>query len=255
VKILYNDWDRLAKKLESDRSKLAETIHDKLSGLGAKLSDIKRLLNSNNLLNQDPRKWTDDDKFKFAEQLRLLLFPMIIAANKMDMHNAEDNITKLKNKYGEFIIISTSGLAELTLRKANETEIIQYFPGSNDFKIINNNHKQVKVLQAIKEKILQPRGSTGVTNLLEIAVFELLEMIAVFPVEDGTHLTDHDGRILPDVFLVEKGTTAKEFAGKIHSDLAKSFIHGILPLNSNKRIAANYELENEDVVKIVSAAK
>ena len=108
---------------------------------------------------------------------------------------------------------------------------------------------------AIKEKLLDIRGSTGVTQLLFGAVFDYLKLNAVFPVEDQNHYTDKDGRVLPDAFLIPQGTSAKEFAGKIHSDLADKFIHAILANKSNKRISATHELENGDVIKIVSAVK
>ena len=39
---------------------------------------------------------------------------------------------------------------------------------------------------------------------------------------------------------------------KIHSDLAKHFIHGIDTL-TKKRLGENYELQHNDIIKIVSA--
>jgi ribosome-binding ATPase YchF (GTP1/OBG family) len=73
-------------------------------------------------------------------------------------------------------------------------------------------------------------------------------------VEDQNHLTDQDGRILPDVFLVADGTPAKKFAGHIHSDLEDHFIHAILVTDNNKRVSAEHPLQFGDVVKIVSSA-
>ena len=135
--------------------------------------------------------------------------------------------------------------------------MIKYNLGENNFKVLSSNseNKKINVLNAIKERLLQPHGSTGVTQLLEYAVFKLLDLITIFPVEDQTHLTDHDNRILPDVFLVQKGTTAKQFAAKIHSDLADGFIHGVLVSENNKRISAEYQLNHGDIIKIVSTKK
>ncbi|MGD2072621.1 MAG: DUF933 domain-containing protein, partial [Candidatus Thorarchaeota archaeon] len=88
--------------------------------------------------------------------------------------------------------------------------------------------------------------------LLNKAVFEFLGLITVYPVHDANALTDTDGNVLPDVYLVPTGTTAKEFAGYIHTDLMESFIHAI-DARTKMRISEKHELKDRDVVKIVSA--
>ena len=61
--------------------------------------------------------------------------------------------------------------------------------------------------------------------------------------------------MLPDAHLVKKGMGLKEFvAEKIHSDLAKNFIYGI-NARTKMRLGEDYELQNGDIVRIVSAAK
>ena len=52
-------------------------------------------------------------------------------------------------------------------------------------------------------------------------------MITVYPVEDLEHLSDHNGRVLPDTYLVPQGTTARQFAYVIHSELGDNFIYAI----------------------------
>lgn len=207
------------------------------------------------LMDENPKEWTDEQKSDLTETIKDSLMPMMIAANKIDRPGADKYEKEIREKYPELEVIATSGLAELTLRRMDEKGIIKYTPGENDFEIIDPNHKQIGVAVAIKEKLLNIRGSTGVTQLLFGAVFDYLKLIAVFPVEDQNHYTDKDGRVLPDAFLIAQGTSAKEFAGKIHSDLADKFIHAILANKSNKRISATHEIENGDVIKIVSAVK
>ncbi|MHA2504438.1 MAG: YchF-related putative GTPase [Candidatus Kariarchaeaceae archaeon] len=255
--ILFGDWQKASRRLEQDPTKAVDLIVDKLSGLGATVSIVKDAIKTAGLLGTNPRVWTVDEQKSMAHNLRLELFPMVIAANKMDMANSSQNIEKMKVEYKELKIIPTSGLAELTLRKASEDGIIQYKLGSDSFsfQVDPETDKRSKILEAIGERILQQSGSTGVTVLLEFAVFELLNLIPVFPVENQTKLTDHDGRILPDVFLVPKGTTAKQFAGKIHSDLQDNFINAILITDNNKPISADHELGHADVVKINAKSK
>ena len=100
--------------------------------------------------------------------------------------------------------------------------------------------------------ILQKYGSTGVQNLINRAVFEIMDVISVYPVEDQQKYTDHNGNVLPDVYLVPRGTTAKEFAGMIHQDLAKSFINAII-VKTQRRVGENYELQDGDIIKINAA--
>ncbi len=254
--ILFDNWDRLSRKLDADRTKIVESLQEKLSGLGASVQDVKKALKVTNLSDTNPRLWDENKKLQLSNKIRTLLFPMIIAANKNDKPGALNNIKKIKDKYPDLPVIATSGLAEYTLRTANERGLIDYSPGSNDFKVISkDDSKLLKTSLAIKEKILIPYGNTGVQQLLEHTVFNVLKMLAVFPVDDTTHLTDADGRVLPDVFLVPNGTTAKEFARKIHSDLADHFIHAIIVNKNHKRVSANYELDHGDIIKIVSSAK
>jgi ribosome-binding ATPase YchF (GTP1/OBG family) len=83
---------------------------------------------------------------------------------------------------------------------------------------------------------------------------KLLNMISVYPVEDVEHLSDHDGRVLPDVYLVPYGTTARQFAYLIHTELGESFIYAV-DARQRKRIGEDAVLRDRDVLSIVSAKK
>jgi ribosome-binding ATPase YchF (GTP1/OBG family) len=116
------------------------------------------------------------------------------------------------------------------------------------------NADQKNALTRIKEKVLLPFGSTGVQDALNLAFFKLLQMITVYPVEDAEKLTDHRGRILPDAYLVPYGTTAKQFAGLIHSDLSSGFLYAT-EVRSKMRIADDYVLKDRDVITVVSTKR
>ena len=155
------------------------------------------------------------------------------------------------------MVVPCCAEAELALRRATEKEILSYLPGDSNFKIGENRQltpEQVNALTRIREKVLLPLGSTGVQDALSLAFFKLLQMIAVYPVEDPEKLTDHKGRILPDAYLVPYGTTAKEFAGTIHSDLAAGFLYAT-EVRSKMRVADDYVLKDNDVISIVSAKR
>jgi len=194
---------------------------------------------------------SDEELKNFASELRRRRMKMIIAANKADKAPKEmlEELMKL-----EEIVVPTSAAYELILRTAAKNGYIKYLPGDPDFEIVRElNEKQVKALEKIRE-FLREFGSTGVQDAINRVVFDLLGYIVVYPVEDENKFTDSKGNVLPDAMLVRKGTTAKELAFKIHTDIGKHFIYAI-DARTKMRVADDYELKNNDVIKIVSGAK
>ncbi|RLJ07591.1 MAG: redox-regulated ATPase YchF, partial [Candidatus Aenigmatarchaeota archaeon] len=147
-------------------------------------------------------------------------------------------------------IIPVSAEAELTLRKAADAGFISYLPGSSDFEILKPlSPEQERALEYIRENVLKPFGSTGVQKCLNKAVFDLLGYRVVYPVANLSKLSDKEGRILPDAFLVKPGTRLKEFAYQIHTELGERFLGGIGL--DRKRLSADYELQDGDIIEIL----
>jgi len=111
---------------------------------------------------------------------------------------------------------------------------------------------QRKALEAIRGRVLERWGGTGVQGTLNAAFFQLLDSILVYPVEDAEKLTDHDGRILPDCYLVSRGTTARRLASLIHTELEESFIYAV-DARTKRRLGDGHVLQNNDVIQIVAA--
>jgi len=177
---------------------------------------------------------------------------MIILANKADKKTAKENIKRLK-ELKDYIVIPGCALGEYWLRKYSEAGFIKYLPGDSDFEILKKDkfsNNELTVLENLRS-FIKEYGSTGIQQALNTAVFELLDMIAVFPVHNVSNYSDKDGNVLPDVFLVKRGTTIKEFAGKIHTDLEASFLYG-LNVRTKQRLGDTYVLNDCDIVKIVS---
>ena len=152
-------------------------------------------------------------------------------------------------------VIPTSAEAELALRRAARSGLIDYVPGDPDFKILKEKEltsAQRKALEYIRKNVLERWGSTGVVQALNEATFGQLGMVVVFPVHDITRFTDSEGRVLPEAKLVPKGTKIIELARMIHSDLAKGFLYAIEG-KSKRRLGAEAEVEDGMVIKIVSA--
>ena len=205
----------------------------------------------------DIDNWSEENMFVFAKKLREYSKPIIIAANKIDKPLGEELLHKIKNQYKEKII-PCSALAEFWLRKLAEKEIIRYLPGDDTFEILKSDQltkKERISLDSIHDKILKKYGSTGIQELLNHAVFNILKQIIVYPVYDINSYSDKDGNVLPDAHLIKKGMELREFvAQKVHTELAEHFIYG-LDARTKLRLSESYELKNNDIVKIVSAAK
>ena len=230
----------------------AESLAGVLSGLKVTRQEIEKAA-GNAYLPLEGIKWNDDDILKFAREIQKLSKPIIFAANKIDVPSAAENLAKMKSDFPDRIIIPCSAEAELTLRKANEKNMIRYIPGDSDFEIIGTlNEKQKAALEFIRTNILKKYNGTGVQQLINEAVFNLLNLIAVYPVEDEHKYANHFGKVLPDAFLIPKGSTALQMAEKVHTDLAKHFIHAV-DTKKKMRIGKDHPLQDGDVIRIVAA--
>jgi hypothetical protein len=149
--------------------------------------------------------------------------------------------------------VPTSSEFELALRRAAKAGLIEYQPGDSDFKIIRPealNERQVRALERIRS-FLEEWKTTGVQEAIEHAVFRFLRRIVVYPVEDEHKLTDKDGNVLPDAYLMPEGSTARDLAYKVHTDLGERFIRAI-NARTGRVIGADYRLQDGDVIKIVA---
>ncbi len=255
VTILKKDWPKIARTAEADKKGVAVPLEDRLTGLGIKRQLVGEAIRTANLNIDKPTLWSDEDFYRFVDTLRKMSKPMLIVANKIDLPTAEANLERLKKL--DYMVIPCSAEAELGLRRAAEKQLIDYKPGDSNFKITQPEKlspNQIKGLEAIREKVLVKNGSTGIQNAMNLAYLKLLNMITVYPVEDLEHLSDHNGRVLPDTYLVPQGTTARQFAYIIHTELGESFIYAV-DARDKRRIGEDAILKDRDVISIVSAKK
>ena len=248
--ILQREWQKLSREMESKGAKIVQGIAQRFSGLGIKEYDVEIIIQHLNLQTKKPTEWSDSDLSTFIKELRKKTKPIIIAANKADLCHDLSIIEKLKK---EGVTIPCSAETELLLKKATKNGLIDYFPGEKIFKIkegINLNPQQQKALDLVK-LVLSKIETTGIQQALDVACFELLKLIVVYPVEDETKLSNKDGKIFPDARLMPANSTAKDLATTIHADLAKGFLHAI-DVKTKQRIGAQHQLKSGDVIKIVS---
>jgi hypothetical protein len=246
--IIRRSWSKI-------KGKNADSVSGLLSGLKMTDEEVKKAA-ARLFLPTEDINWSEEDILAFSKEVRKVSKPILVAANKIDLASGEKNYESLKERFKDMIIVPTCAEAELALRKADKQGSIHYVPGDNDFKILSSSmpERQLSALNFIKERVLKKYGSTGVQELINRAAFDLLNLIAVYPVEDEGKYADHFGNALPDAILLTKGSTALDLAAKIHTDLAHGFICGV-NARTKMKVGKEYVLKNGDVLKIVSSAR
>ena len=247
--IVSKNWVRIIRKVEAEHLDISKILFDQLSGTGILIEDVIEALRT---VSPDYGKWEDEDLIEFVRNLLNIAKPSLVIANKADLPGARENIERMQEKYPR--VIPTSAESELALMNATRAGLISYISGDSSFEIIDeskSNANQIKALEYIQTNILDVYGSTGIQKALNTAVFDLLNMIVVYPVGDEHKLTDQKGNVLPDAFLVPKGSTPREFAYIIHTDIGDKFMHAV-DARKSMRIASDYELQDRDIIKIVT---
>jgi len=245
--IFNRGWNKFARQLQMSDKPIDKSIYEHFSGIKITLQMVKDSLNEcklhNNIVN-----WTEEEVKNFTKKLREKSKPIVIAANKSDLISEQDYNNIIKKILVPVIKISAD--YELALRTADKNKIINYVPGNNSFDIIENlNDNQKNALNKIKDYIKQNEG-TGVQKLLNDCIFKSLKYIAVHPGGAG-NITDSKGNTLPDCFLMKYGSTALDFAYRLHTDFGEKFIRAI-NCHTKQTIGKDYMLSNLDIIEIVA---
>ncbi len=246
--IIEDEWKDIDRKVRSENLDVAKILTEKLAGIGITEDQIKDALRK-----LEPKK---ENITEIASHIRKESKPIVVAANKADLVNEEkmNNIIERAEDMG-YRIYPTSAESELALVRADDKDKIDYTPGDDDFKITGEvSKKQEKGLKRIREKVLNRFGGTGVQKVIQETMNNVLNKIAVYPVEDKNRLTDNKKNVLPHAFVLEEGSTPKELAYKIHTDIGDNFLHAV-NARTDRRISDDYELEGNDIIKIVSTSK
>jgi ribosome-binding ATPase YchF (GTP1/OBG family) len=253
--VLKRHLAKIIKQLQKDKE-IEDMLAEAMSAFKVTSAIAREAVVRLKLDPSDPKSWTHEQLRALATELRRATKPLVIAANKADVPGSAENIERLKKEFPKMLIIPCCADAEIALREADKRGLIKYVPGDADFKITNQsglNEQQTKALEFIRTNVLKKYNGTGVQSVLNTAVFNLLKYIAIWP--GGTKkLADREGRVLPDVFLMPPGSTALDFANKIHTDLGKGFLYAI-DVRTKMHLGKDHELKNRDIVEIISAAK
>ena len=241
--ILKKGWEKLSRTVKYESKEIFIPLAKQLSGLRVTEDMVKDCVRG---LDSDPTKWDSNVLMTLASSLRKMAKPMVIAANKVDIPGAKKNLDRVRKDFPNYKIIECSAESELALKEAAKHNLISYVPGSNDFEITGDlNDKQKTALEFIRKNSLP----TGVQETLDYAVFELLNRIAIHP-GGANKLEDSDGNVLPDCFLMKNGSTALEFAFRLHTDFGEKFIRAI-DVKTKKTVGKNHELKHLDIIELI----
>ena len=247
--IVERNWESVERASRSPDFDLDEVLLDLLSGVGASELDVSRALRDLDHPD-DPLQWTDDHREALAEDIRQRTKPIVVVANKADIA-PEENLQRLREAADAVVPATADG--ELALRKAAEAGVIDYDPGDGDFEITGDvSDQQQQGLERIHEVMAEWDG-TGIQEALDYAVYDLLDHITAYPVQDATHWTDGQDNVLPDAVLLPSGSTPKDLAYAVHSDIGDGYLHAV-DARKDMRISDEQELEEGDVIKVASTA-
>ncbi|MCQ1538436.1 redox-regulated ATPase YchF [Methanocalculus taiwanensis] len=245
--IIEKHLPRLTRAAQGKEPALIEHLAEALAGLSISAEDIRSAIDATDV---DLFRADADALCRLSDALVTINKPMVVLLNKADMAT-EDMLNTLPVE-----MIRATAAGELALRNAASAGLIRYLPGDPDFSEIESvamTPQQKKGLAMIRD-VMKRFDGTGVQQAVNHAIFSLLDLIVVYPVEDETHYTDGKGRVLPDAFLMKKGSNPRDLAFRVHTDIGKGFLHAI-DARTKMRIKDTAELKSGDIIRIVSAAK
>ncbi len=251
--ILKKGWEKFARTIQQEKGEISKALAKQLSGLKVDEDMVEETITKLKLDKENPSKWSEEELKNIAIELRKQTKPMLIAANKIDIPGADKNYERLKKEFPDYIIIPCSAESELALREAAKHNLIKYIPGDDNFELLEKdklNEKQTKALEFIQTNILNKYKSTGIQDVLNKAIFELLGYMAIHP-GGVSKLEDSDGNVLPDCFLMPPETTALNFAFRLHTDFGKKFICA-KDVRTKMTVGKEHKLKHLDIVEIVA---
>ncbi|MDL0120585.1 redox-regulated ATPase YchF [Halobacterium salinarum] len=247
--IVEDNWESVERASRSPGFDIETAITEMMTGFGASEYQVAAVLREFDY-PEDPIQWSGEDREALARGVRERTKPIVVVANKVDVA-PEENVQRLLDL--DKPVIPATAQGELAVRRGADAGFLDYDPGDEDFDITGDvGDDQREALEALRET-MQEYGGTGMQRALDYAVYDLLEMVTAFPVQDQSKWTDATGTVLPDAVLLDAGSTPVDLAYAVHSDIGDGYLHAV-NAKTNREIGEDDELGEGDVVKIVSTA-
>ncbi len=245
--IVDRNWETVERQSRSPDFNLEDALTELLTGFGASEPSVAATLR-NVTYPDDPRSWTDEDRERLARELRARTKPILVVGNKADIADTEA-IDRLRDAASD--VVPTTAEGELALRQASDAGAIEYEPGNPDFAVVGDlTAEQQEGLERIRS-VMNDWDGTGVQRALNTAVYDHLDYITVYPVQNETNWTDGQDTVLPDAVLLPQGATPVDLAYAVHSDIGDGYLHAV-DARDGRRVSDDHELSEGDVIKVVS---
>jgi ribosome-binding ATPase YchF (GTP1/OBG family) len=248
--VVERNWEGVERRSRTPDFDLEAGLTDLLTGVGASAAAVQKALRELDY-PADPREWGDDDRAALARTVRQITKPIVVVANKADAAPAEtlDRLLALDRT-----VVPATAEGELALRRAATAGAVEYDPGDEGFAVVGDlSDAQAAGLERVRE-VVTAHGGTGVQRALNAAVYDELDQVTAYPVQNETRWTDGQGNVLPDAHLLRRGSTPRDLAYAVHSDIGEGYLHAV-DARSGRRIADDYALAEGDVVRVVSTAR
>ncbi|MFP3225295.1 MAG: YchF-related putative GTPase [Nitrososphaeria archaeon] len=257
--LLENNLDKILKKIETTKNEqqAINVVYETLAGVKITKLHIIQALEDMGVSVYDFRSMSDEKLWRLASLLRDISKPTLIVANKMDIPVADSGFKQLKDKVKDKIIVPVSANLELLLKRAEQKGTVRYNPAEENFLVIDSSNlskDEKKALDFFNKFLIREMMRAGTQFALNVAVFKLLRMNVVYPVADPKKLSDKKGNVLPDAYLVPDGSTVKDLAEIIHSELAVGLLYAI-DIRTGLRLPPTYRIKDRDVLHLVSATR
>jgi len=246
--IIDKHWTRLQRQAQSKSHSIHRALSEVLTGLKISPEDVRDAEGAAGI----DLAHTDSEGLKgFCREIVRISKPMVAVGNKVDQAPGAmiDHLKKSR-------LIFATAAGELALRNAAAAHLIRYLPGDPAFTILDEKalSPQQKAGLAMIERVMGAFGGTGVQQAIDHAIREILGLIVVYPVEDEHKFSDSRGRVLPDAFLMKRGSTPRDLAFMVHTDIGKGFLYAV-DARTSMRVKDTHELKDSDIIRIVSTAK
>ncbi len=247
--IVGRNWESVERRSRSPDFDLEASLRDVMTGFGATEADVTACLRAFEYPD-DPKKWTDADRERLAREVRERTKPIVVVGNKIDVAPPAF-VERLLDLDPPAVPATAQG--ELALQRGVAAGVVDYDPGDPEFSVTGDvSASQRQTLDALRETMAE-YGGTGVQRALNYAVYDLLDHVTVYPVEDAAKWTDGRGNVLPDAHLLPRGSTPRDLAYAVHSDIGEGYLHAV-DARSDRQVSDDYELDEGDVIKVVSTA-
>lgn len=222
---------------------LSQEIQKNLSGLGISLERVREAVKA---VHAD--SVSDSSAEAIADYILKTAKPMIVACNKMDASDDADRAVERLRSSFPYEFMPCSAAAELTIKEAERHGFISYRKGKIE-RVKKLTPEQERAIRIV-ENIIKAHGSTGVQEILNRLVLSIKKCKVVFTVQDEKNLSDANGRVLPDAYIVDQMATPKDVAELVHSDFAKAY-KGAIDCRTGLKVKNDEPVKNGQILKIL----